>query len=192
MRDGARQGVHGHGRQLRVGHPGHRGHRGRAAQLLADGAGVDEAQPQPRRARPHRADPAVAGPHRPRRPERRQTAGVGRGFDVDGAPVARQPAPAQRPAAQRGRDRLPAGAHPARARPPGAVGGSSTTTTTPSATRSPRSCPAATTTTRKVRAARRLPAAAPAPRLARIPHQHRQSQLRGRTRWSGCRCPRAG
>ena len=69
-----------------------------------------------------RADPAVAGPHRPRHPGRRQTAGLRGGFDVDGASVARQPAPAQRRGAQRGRDRLPAGPHPARPRASGAVG----------------------------------------------------------------------
>ena len=67
------------------------GHRGRAAQLRADGAGVDEAQPQPRGARRDRADPADARAAPTRHPGRRQTAGHGRGFDVDGAPVARQP-----------------------------------------------------------------------------------------------------
>ncbi len=102
----SREGVHGHGRQLRLGDTGHRGDGGGAAQLLADGAGVDEAQSQPRRTWHDGADPAVTGPHRPRSPERRQTAGVGRGFDVDRASVARQPASAQRRSAQRGRDRL--------------------------------------------------------------------------------------
>ena len=71
-----REGVHGDGRQLRLGHPGHRGHRGGAAELCADGAGVDEAEPQPRRARRDRADPAVAGPYGPRRAGRHQTDGL--------------------------------------------------------------------------------------------------------------------
>ncbi len=95
----------------------------------------------------HRADPAVAGPHRPRHPGRRQTAGLRGGFDVDGAPVPRQPASAQRRGPQRGRDRLPAGPAPCSAPTTRCHGRRSTPTTTPSATRSPPSCPAATTTT---------------------------------------------
>ena len=85
-----------------------------------------------------------------------------------------------------------AGPRAARPRPPGAVGASSTATTTASATRSRPWCPAATTTTRKVRAARRVPAAAPAARLPRIPHQHRQSQLRGQPARVGAGTRRAG
>ena len=46
------------------------------AQLLSDGAGFDEAEPQPSGARHDGADPAVAGTHRPRHPGRRQTAGL--------------------------------------------------------------------------------------------------------------------
>jgi hypothetical protein len=41
---------------------------------------LDEAEPQPPGARPHRTDPAVAGPHRPRHPGRRQTAVSVEGF----------------------------------------------------------------------------------------------------------------
>ena len=39
------------GGNFAVGHPGHRGHRGGAAAVLPDRAGLDEAQPQPPRAR---------------------------------------------------------------------------------------------------------------------------------------------
>ena len=80
----------------------------------ANRSGVDQAEPQSRGPRRHCVDPAVAGPHRPRHPRRGETTGVGGRFDVDGSSVARQPAPAQRSGAQRGRHRLPAGAHPAR------------------------------------------------------------------------------
>ena len=98
-RDARRTGqdLHRHGRQLRLRDTRHRGHRGRAARVRADRADLDEAQPQPRRARADRPDPADAGPHRSRHPGRRQTACLRRGFDVDGASVAGQPAPAQRP-----------------------------------------------------------------------------------------------
>ena len=58
-------------------------------------------------------------------------------------------------------------------------GNGSPPTTTRSATRSPPWCPGCADYNREVRAARRLPAAAPAARLPRIPHQHRQGQLRG-------------
>ena len=75
MRDGASQDVHGHGGQLRDRDTGHRGHRSRAAQLFAYGAGIDEAESEPCGAWPHRTHPAVPRPHRPRCPERRQTAG---------------------------------------------------------------------------------------------------------------------
>ena len=107
-----RQGLHRHGWQLRVGHARHRGHRGRAAQLRADGADLDQAQPQPRRARADGPHPSDTGPHRPRHAGRRQAAGLGRGLDVDGAPVARQPDAAERAPAQRGRDRVRAGHAP--------------------------------------------------------------------------------
>ena len=40
--------------------------------------------------------------------------------------------------------------------------------------------------------ARRLRPAPPAARRARIPHRHRQSQLRGQPNCAGCRCRRAG
>ena len=53
------------------------------------GADLDQAQPQSRRPRPHRADPADARAHRSRHAGRRQATGLRRGLDVDGAPVAR-------------------------------------------------------------------------------------------------------
>ena len=118
----ARPRVHRHGRQLRLGHPRHRGHRGGAAQLCSDGADLDQAEPQPRRARADRTDPADAGPHRPRHSGRRQAAGLGRGLDVDGAPVAGQPDTAERAPAQRGRHRVPDGESPSRTGASGAVG----------------------------------------------------------------------
>ena len=43
----------------------------------ANRSGVDQAEPQPRGARLHGLDPALAGTYRPRYPEWRQTAGVG-------------------------------------------------------------------------------------------------------------------
>ena len=54
MRDGRGKVFIAHGRQLRHRHAGHRGDRAGAAQLLADRAGLDEAQPLARRARPRR------------------------------------------------------------------------------------------------------------------------------------------
>ena len=80
----------------------------------ANRSGVDQAEPQSRGPRRHCVDPAVTGPHRPRHPRWGETTGVGGRFDVHGSSVARQPAPAQRSGAQRGRHRLPAGPHPAR------------------------------------------------------------------------------
>ena len=80
----------------------------------ANRSGVDQAEPQSRGPRRHCVDPAVTGPHRPRHPRWGETTGVGGRFDVHGSSVARQPAPAQRSGAQRGRHRQPAGPHPAR------------------------------------------------------------------------------
>ena len=96
MRDGEAKVFVGMGGNFVSRDPRHRRHRGGAARLRADRAGLDQAQPQPPRHGAHGADPADAGPHRPRHPGRRQTAGHRRGLDVDGAPVARQPAPAER------------------------------------------------------------------------------------------------
>ena len=100
---------------------GYRRHGGRAAQLRADRAGLDQAEPQPRGARIHSVDPAVTGPHRSRRPGRRPTSGVGGGFDVDGASVPRQPAAAVQWCAARSRSSVN---WPERcsARPSGVVG----------------------------------------------------------------------
>ncbi len=54
MRDGRAKVFMAHGRQLRRGHARHRRHRGGAAQLRADRAGLDQAQPHARRARARR------------------------------------------------------------------------------------------------------------------------------------------
>ncbi len=78
---------------------------------------------------------------------RRQTDGVGRGFDVDGASVARQPA--RRRATRCAARWRSSASSPGRCSGPTirCRGRSSTTTTTRSATRSPPWCPAAPTTT---------------------------------------------
>ena len=64
MRDGHASVFMGMGGNFAMATPDTDGHRGRAAQLLAHRAGVDEAEPQPRRTRHHGADPAVARAHR--------------------------------------------------------------------------------------------------------------------------------
>ena len=128
--------------------------------------------------RTDRADPAVARAHRQGPAVRRQTASVGRGFDVDGASVARQPATARRAGAQRGRDRLRAGPSRAGRRAPGAVGA-----VPPRLRPHPRRDRRRGARLRGLQPpgppARRLPAAPPAARLPRIPHHHGQGQLRG-------------
>lgn len=57
--------------------PRHRRHRGGLAQVRADCASLDQAQPQPPCPRRHRADPADAGSDRSRYPQWSQTIGVG-------------------------------------------------------------------------------------------------------------------
>ena len=142
------------------------------AQLLVDGAGFDQAEPQPCRARRDRADPAVAGPHRQGHPGRRQTDGLRRGFDVDGASVAWQPQAAQRSGAQRGGDRVSARPDPAWPRSSGAVG-EIQRRLRPDPGRHRRRRARLRRLQHQGPPARRLPVAAPSPRLARIPHQHR-------------------
>ena len=140
------------------------------------------------RDRPH---PSDAGPHRPRHAGRRQTACLGRGLDVDGAPVAGQPDSAERAPAQRGRDRVRTGQRPSRPGSPGAVGGVPGQLR-PHPRRHRRRGPRLHRLQHPGAATRRVSTAPPAAGLPRIPHHHGQGQLRGRTRWSGCRCRRAG
>ena len=194
MRDGQASVFIGDGRQLRLGHPGHRGHRGRAAQLRTDGAGLDEAQPQPRRPRQHRAHPADPGPHRPRHPGRRQAAGLRRGFDVDGASVPRRPAAA---AATQLRSEVAIVCQLARA-----LLGADHPVPWERVRRRLRPHPRRTSP-RVVPGLRRLQRARCAqPDGFVLPHPPRdarefhtatgQGQLRGQRRSNGCRCPRAG
>ena len=112
-----------------------------------DGAGVDEAEPQPPRARRDRADPADAGPHRQGHPGRRQTAWSRSRIRCRWC-ICRAAASTRRAIRCAARWRScanspgPCSAPIIRCR-----GRSSTTTTTRSATPSPTWCPAATTTT---------------------------------------------
>ena len=99
--------------------------------------------------------------------------------------------PPIRPGAQRGRHRLPTGAHPARARSPRAVGAVQRRLRH-HPRRDRRRGARLRGLQREGACARRFPAAARPTRFTRIPHQHRQSELRGEPAASGCRCRRAG
>lgn len=107
-------GVHGNGRQFRLGHTRHRSHRDRFTQLRTDGAGLDETQPQPRGPRKNRTHPPHPRPHRPRPPVDWEAGGFRRGFDVDGPSFPRTTEAGVRTSAQRSRHRVPARSHPAR------------------------------------------------------------------------------
>ena len=139
------------------------------------------------------ADPAVAGPHRARHPGRRQAVGLGRGFDVDGAPLARQPAArlatscaARSRSSASWRARCSGREHPV---PWERFGDDYDLIRDAIAARRAR-------LRRLQRAGSGSPTASccrTPPRDSReFPTSHRQGQLRGRTRWSGCRCRRAG
>ena len=106
-RDARRHGprLHGDGRQLRLGHPRHERRRGGAAQRRAHRAGVDEAEPLPRRDRQARDHPADARPHRSRPARRSRAAGHGRGLHECRARLARTARAARGGHAERGGDR---------------------------------------------------------------------------------------
>ena len=189
MRDGRAKVFMGMGGNFALGHAGHRRHRGRAAQLLADRAGVDEAEPQPSRARRDRADPAVAGPHRHATsraaPNSRCRWRIRCRWCICRAAASRRRATrcaARSRSSASWRSTLLGPDHPV----PWEQFNDDYDQIRDAIAAVVPGCDDYNT---KVRAARRLPAAAPAARLTRIPHQHRQSQLRGRTRCSGCRCP---
>ena len=87
-----------------------------AAPVRPHGARHHQAQPQPHRARPRGADPALPGPHRDRRAGRRPAGRDGGGLDEHGAHlVGHQPAGVGAPAVRAGDRRPPGRRHAGRA-----------------------------------------------------------------------------
>ncbi len=99
-----RTGLHGDGRQLRLGHPRHERRRGRLAQRRAHRAGLHEAESLPRRDRQARDHPADARAHGSRPARRSRAAGHRRGLHECRARLARTARAAHGGHAQRSGD----------------------------------------------------------------------------------------
>ncbi len=147
--------------------PRHRGHRGRDAQRRAHGARLHQAQPLARRPRRRGADPPGPGSQREGHDRRPRPAGHRRGLHVGRARLARSARPAVGAPALRGRHRLLDGAgHPRRGLA-GPVGGLPVRLHRDPPPDRPRRA-RLRVVRREGRPARRLRAAAPAPRQPRL------------------------
>ena len=142
----------------------------------ADRDGVDEAQPLARALRAHRADPARPRPQRARPHRRHGPAGHRRGLDVRGARVPGSTRARRARPQVRGRHRLPDRRGHAGRREPGALGRLPLRLHQhPSGDRGRRA--GLRVVRREDAAAGRLRAAAPASRLAHVPHGGGQGDL---------------
>ena len=158
----------------------------------ANRSGVDQAEPQSRGPRRHCVDPAVTGPHRPRHPE----GGAKQQVSVeDSMSMVHLSRGSLHPPSDQVRSEVAIVCQLARTllgpgppRAVGAVQGDYDTIRDAIAA----VVPGCDDYNRKVRAPDGLPASARPPRFTRIPYQHRQGQLLGRTRWGGYQFPRVG
>ena len=135
------------GRQLRRRHLRHGRRRGRDARREAHGAGLDEAQPLPRRHRGGGADPPDPRPHGDRPAAGASAVRVRRGQRVRRAREPRRDPTGRARTALRGGDRVPARRRRRSATATRSPGRRSRTTTTSSATASRGSCRASSRST---------------------------------------------